>query len=267
MSLNKCVKYLGSTRLNSYSSFSTPNYKNNLFRCVAVTLPRQYKIIARRKIVLQIMTALLLISLAIPTVELMADLVDFKYRVWANRLSCSLILSKQSYYLYILIFLVATIGINLIFLITYLVLHFNFKTLLNRSSHMDTLKRGALVVTSIAAISYFIGYTPITVVYIILWTSPTSISNLVFPYNLILDSVLMFGPHFNSCLLPLFLASSACLERLKIAAVVTQQSIRIRYTVNVQNSKVIRESTSGVTLHVGAPPHRQRPPFWRPSPT
>ena len=24
---------------------------------------------------------------------------------------------------------------------------------------------------------------------------------------------------------------------------------------------------SGVTLHVGAPPHRQRPPFWRPSPT
>ena len=25
--------------------------------------------------------------------------------------------------------------------------------------------------------------------------------------------------------------------------------------------------SSGVTLHVGAPPHRQRPPFWRPSPT
>ena len=24
---------------------------------------------------------------------------------------------------------------------------------------------------------------------------------------------------------------------------------------------------SGVTLHVGSPPHRQRPLFWRPSPT
>ena len=42
---------------------------------------------------------------------------------------------------------------------------------------------------------------------------------------------------------------------------------KVTTTLQHNRSKTIVIWSSGVTLHVGAPPHRQRPPFWRPIPT
>ena len=156
----------------------------------------------------------------------MCGVVEFKYLAPPERLGCTLYLRRDSYYVYFTVFFVSTIGINSFFLGTYLVLHYNFKQLLNVTVHVEALKRGALVITSMTAISYFIGYLPGTVVYVIVCISPDLLADLAFPYNLILDGVVRFMPRVTSCLLPFFLVSGNTMGRLTTAALVTSKSFK-----------------------------------------
>ena len=159
------------------------------------------------------------------------DFIEFKYIGHPNRLNCSLILRDDSYSIFLVGFLTSSIGLNVVFVVTYFVLHFYITSMLSVTPQMETLKKGALVITSMAAISYFIGYTPNTVVYIIFCINPMLLNNLPLPYNMIIDSVLTFMPHLNSCLLPLFLVTGTTMTRLKIAATITRNSYIMRKVV------------------------------------
>ena len=203
------------------------------FRIVAVTVPHQYKSIARKNTIKYLLAVILIIAQAIPIVLLASNFIDFEHIPPPKRLGCSLVLMKKSYHVYFSLFFVVTIGINLIFLVTYLVLHHNFKSIINTTAEMVTLKRGALIITSLTAGSYFCGYSPLTVVYIILCSTPDLLTDLQPPYNLALDFVVRFMPHLNSCILPLFLVSGKTMERLKLAAYITNKSFR-KYNVQVK---------------------------------
>ena len=207
--------------------------KNNYFRIVAVTVPHQYKLIARKITIKYLLAGIFVVSQVIPIVLQFSNLIHFQHIPLPRRLGCTLVLTKNSYYIYFSIFFIITFGINLIFLVTYLVLHHNFKSIINTSAEVSTLKRGALVITSLTAGSYFFGYSPLTAVYIIMCSAPELIYNLSPPYNLALDFLLRFMPHLNSCIIPLFLVSGKTMERLKLAAYITNKSFR-QYNVQVK---------------------------------
>jgi hypothetical protein len=132
----------------------------------------------------------------------------------------------------VFLFLLTTLALNLVFLMTYLVLHFNFRSLLTTSSEIETLKKGALFITSLLASSYFVCYAPTMVVYLIMCVEPRLISQIRAPYKLLLDYVLRLLPHLNSCILPLFLVAGKTLRRMKVAATVTHMSVRRHTDLN-----------------------------------
>lgn len=170
-----------------------------------------------------------LVSCLIPAVLHASQFIDFKYMGAPRRLGCTLVLAHDTYYLYLVIFLAITMGVNLIFLATYRMLQSYFKSKagrLNVTPQMIVLQKGALTITFMAASTYFISYLPGTVVYTIICVSPSLIKNLPFPYYLILDGAMRFTPHLNSCLFPLFLVSGSTLENLKKAASITNNSFR-----------------------------------------
>lgn len=198
-----------------------------------MTVPHQYKTIARKKRIKYLLAATLIFAHAIPVILQLSDFMDFEHMAPPKRLGCSIVLKKKSYHVYFSLFFIISIGLNLIFLLTYLVLHHNFKSMMNTTAEMTTLKRGALVITSLTAGSYFFGYSPTAVVYIILCSSPDLLNDLQPPYNLIVDFIVRFMPHLNSCILPLFLVSGNTMERLKLAAYITNKSFR-KYDVQVR---------------------------------
>ena len=217
--------------------------------------PHQYKKLARRKTIKYVMIWIFMISIIIPGILQVSNSVDFKYLGPPRRSGCTLILFNESYYIYIGVFLLVTIGVNLTFLGTYLVLHFNFKTLINVSAEMLVLKKGSLLITSMTAVSYLVGYTPGTVVYIIICMNPNLIMDLGFPYNIILDTLLKFTPHLKSCIIPMFLVSGPTMKRLKKAADVTRNTYRMR--INENEGIADNKETNAKTVRLTGMPDKR----------
>ena len=135
-------------------------------------------------------------------------------------------LRQSSYRIYMASFFVTTLGINLLILLTYLLLNRNFRQQLVYSKEMRILKKGALVITSLTAASYFMGYVPLAVLYFYLCWAPGFARDLSHPWALILDFVLRLLPHMTSCLLPLFLVSNKSIQRLQPVAFLAKNSFR-----------------------------------------
>ena len=207
-----------------------------------MTIPHRYKTLANKTKILCLLAGIFLISLLIPIALRLCNFIDYEYLTPPSRLGCTLVLKHKSCQVYFTLFFILTIGLILIFLITYLILHYNFKTMINTTAEIETLKRGALIITSLEAGTYFCGYSPLAVVYMVMWINPGLTRDLEPPYTLVLDFFIRFMPHLNACLLPLFLVSGNTMDRLKEAASITIKSFRkyditAKYTTNVSENR------------------------------
>ena len=199
-----------------------------LFRSIAVSCPYVYKSIAKRGLIVGIILTILLLSVSSVLLLIFTNLVDVKYVGPPDSAGCVLFLTPDSRTLFFALFISANLTLNLLFLATYLTLHYKFKSVITTSTEMMILKRGALFITAITTSSYFICYTPILLVYLLMSITPGLVESAEPPVSLILGFVMNILPQANSCILPLFLVSGKTLERLGMAAKVTQRSVVVR---------------------------------------
>ena len=86
------------------------------------------------------------------------------------------------------------------------------------STEIQTLKKGALLVTQLTAGSFFIAYLPIVILFVIFTADPNLLPKIKVPYLMCLDFSVRLVFHLNSCIIPSFLVNSRTLSEMRAAA-------------------------------------------------
>ena len=218
---------LGGCQVTIFFGLSSTLSTVCIYRIAAVVKPRLYKKFAKRSLILKLIAGILTFSLLLPVVLTFTNTLNFRYVGPPHSTGCSLFMVRDWFHVYGSLLNMVIIFINLLLANTYFILHRYFGTTISKSEHVRAMRKGALFVTSLSTICYFLCHLPTVIIYIILGFNDSLILHLVSPYRLILDFVLLLCPHLYSCVLPLCLVTGNTLERVQTAARNTHQS-RIR---------------------------------------
>ena len=204
---------------------------------MAVAAPFFYKKIAQIRIIVGTVLGAVTLSVSVSVMAQLTGMVSTKYTAPPEFTGCVTLYREHFSLFYGLIFGLS-LAVDGILVITYCVLSRYLESSISTSSEIKSLRRGALLVTTLTSGSFFIAYLPILVVFIIFTADPELLTNIKAPFLMCLDYAVRLLFHLNSCVVPLFLVSSRTLKTMKTAAIVskTRLSIRLTYKVSANNS-------------------------------
>ena len=215
---------LGGCQVTIFFSLSSTLSTVCIYRITAVVKPRLYKKFTKQSLIFKVIAGILTSSLLLPVLLIFSNILTFRYVGPPHSTGCSLFMVRDWFHVYGSLLNMVIIFINLLLVNTYFILHRYFGTTLSNSEHVREMRKGALFVTSLSTICYFLCHLPTVISYTILGFNGSLILHLTSPYRLILDFILLLGPHLYSCVLPLCLVTGNTLERVQSAAKVTYQS-------------------------------------------
>ena len=215
---------LGGCQVTIFFSLSSTLSTVCIYRITAVVKPRLYKKFTKQSLILKVIAGILTSSLLLPVLLIFSNILTFRYVGPPHSTGCSLFMVRDWFHVYSSLLNMVIIFINLLLVNTYFILHRYFGTTLSNSEHVREMRKGALFVTSLSTICYFLCHLPTVISYTILGFNGSLILHLTSPYRLILDFILLLCPHLYSCVLPLCLVTGNTLERVQSAAKVTYQS-------------------------------------------
>ena len=215
---------LGGCQVTIFFSLSSTLSTVCIYRMAAVVKPRLYKKFTKQSLILKVIASILTFSLLLPVLLIFTNTLNFRYVGPPHSTGCSLFMVRDWFHVYGSLLNMVIIFINLLLVNTYFILHRYFGTTISNSEHVRAMRKGALFVTSLSTICYFLCHLPTVIIYTILGFNDSLILHLVSPYRLILHFILLLCPHLYSCVLPLCLVTGNTLERVQTAAKVTYQS-------------------------------------------
>ena len=215
---------LGGCQVTIFFSLSSTLSTVCIYRITAVVKPRLYKKFAKRSLILKLIAGILTFSFLLPVLLIFTNILTFRYVGPPHSTGCSLFMVRDWFHVYGSLLNMVIIFINLLLVNTYFILHRYFGTTISNSEQVREMRKGALFVTSLSTICYFLCHLPTVTSYTILGFNGSLILHLTSPYRLILDFILLLCPHLYSCVLPLCLVTGNTLERVQTAAKVTHQS-------------------------------------------
>ena len=198
-----------------------------LYRITAVLKPRRYKNIAKRNIILKIITGIIIFSGIMSILLIVSNTTRFKYLGPPQSVGCSLFMIHEILNLFMSLLITGTLHVIFILACTLCVLYRFFSKPMTTTQDVKIMRQGALFITSLTTFSYFVCYFPAVVVNCILTIDPRIILGLGSPYRLIMDFILTFLPHIYSCVLPLCLVTGKTLKRVAVSARATKVSTMI----------------------------------------
>ena len=209
-----------------------------LYRITAVLKPRRYKNIAKRNIILKIITGIIIFSGIMSILLIVSNTTRFKYLGPPQSVGCSLFMIHEILNLFMSLLLTGTLHVIFILACTLCVLYRFFSKPMTTTQDVKIMRQGALFITSLTTFSYFICYFPTVVVNCILTIDSRIILGLGSPYRLIMDFTLTLLPHIYSCVLPLCLVTGKTLKRVAVSARATKVSTMIMMVRLTQKSEM-----------------------------
>ena len=188
---------------------------------------------ARKRNIYGSFTIILVLSLLLSVIAQVSGMVSTKYIAPPKFTGCATVYKDTFSLFYGLIFLLSLI-VGLILLGTYCFLSKHLNKVITTSKEVQTLKRGALLVTQLTAGSFFIAYLPIVILFVTFTADSNLLSKIKAPYLMCLDFLVRLVFHLNSCVIPTFLVTSRALSAMKTAANVSRNR-SMRYIQTCQN--------------------------------
>ncbi|KAL5267315.1 hypothetical protein ACHWQZ_G004382 [Mnemiopsis leidyi] len=217
---------LGACQVTIFLSLSLVLSAICLFRITAVIKPRRYKNFATKRIVIKIITGISISSILVSTLLILTNILDFGYLGPPYSTGCSLFLGNDIFQIYSSLLTTVISLVNLFLTSTFLVIQRYFrKPMTSGSEEVKTMKRGALLVTSVATICHFVCHAPSVITYTVMCVNASLVLKMGYPYVLILDFFLILCPHLYSCVLPLFLVTTNTMGKIETAAESSRQSV------------------------------------------
>eukprot|EP00116_Pleurobrachia_bachei_P011007 sb/3471269/ len=186
---------------------------------------------ARKRIIAVVILITISLSVSVSVTAQLIGMVSTRYMAPPEFTGC--VIYRESFSLFYGLIFGLSLAVDGFLVMTYCVLSKYLKYGTSTSSEIKTLRRGALLVTTLTSGSFFIAYLPILVVFIIFTSAPELLTDLQAPYLMCLDYAIRLLFHLNSCVVPLFLVSSRTLKTMKTAASVSKNRLSIR----LSNSK------------------------------
>ena len=215
---------LGGCQVITFFSLSSTLSTVCIFRITAVVKPSLYKKLAKQRLLVKVIAGIFTFSLVLSAMLILSNTLNFRYVGPPYSTGCSLFMVQDWFHIYGSLLNMTIIFINLLLINTYYILHRFFGATISTSEHVRAMRKGALFVTSLSTVCYFLCHLPTIITYTVLGIDNTLVLKLESPYRLILDFVLLWCPHLYSCVLPLCLVTGSTLERVGAAAKVTSQS-------------------------------------------
>ena len=194
---------------------------------MAVAKPFYYKKIAQKRNIIGAITSILFLSLSLSLTAQLTGLVSARYIAPPNFTGCATV-HRDAFSLFYGLIFVLSLTVDVILITTYFFLNKHLKKVITTSAEIETLKQGALFVTSLTSASFVIGYLPTIIVYVIYTADSDLLTEITSPYLMCLDYSVRLIFHLNSCAIPLVLVSTKTLTTMKTAAKVSRnRSVRI----------------------------------------